>query len=73
MDESRIPKSVEAILLLDPANPRTLFKRKKKDRSKRMSKLRKSMKKVVSAVTEAQADGAKAVMDQVLSIRKLKI
>lgn len=65
MDETRIPKDVERIVLLDPAEPKLLYKRKKKVKDNIDSKFRKSVRKAVSAIADAQRDGMEMMVEKI--------
>ncbi len=65
MDETRIPKDVERIVLLDPAEPKLLYKKKKKKSKNTDSIFRKSVRKAVRAMAGAQRDGMEMVADKV--------
>ena len=64
MDETRIPKAIEKILLLEPGKPKILYKKKKKSRSNKDSKFRKSLRKAFTAVADAQRDGVAMCVDR---------
>jgi hypothetical protein len=68
MDETRIPKGVERILLLESGKSKVLFKRKSK--KKKGSRFRKSLRKAVVAVVDCQRDGAEAVVNRVLRLKR---
>ena len=64
MDETRIPEGVEKIVLLS-AEPKLLFRRKKKSKTANEARFRKSVQKAVTAVADAQRDGAVAAVGRI--------
>lgn len=67
MDENRIPKAVEKIVRLDADRVQVLYKRKPKDKSKSMSRLRKSVKDAALALADVQRRGTEALVDKLPS------
>jgi hypothetical protein len=64
MDETRIPKQVERIILLNPEAPQTLFKRVAKEKDKKMNRFRKSVKDAAMAMAEVPRRGAEAILEK---------
>lgn len=64
MDETRIPKQVERIILLTPSEPQVLFKRAVKNKDKKMSRFKKSVKSAVLAMAEVPRRGTEALLEK---------
>jgi hypothetical protein len=65
MDETRIPKLVERIILLTPDSPQVLYKRVKKDKDKKLTAFRKSVKDAVLAMADVPRRGSDLVLDRI--------
>lgn len=64
MDETRIPKLVERIILLTPDSPQVLYKRVKKDKDKKLTRFRKSVKDAFLAVADVPRRGSDVVLEK---------